>query len=236
MIGITASEAQNPEKTIPKAINAVPIRILLFYGLTLFILMCIYPWNQIGQNGSPFVQIFDSLGIQSAANILNIVVITAAISAINSDIFGAGRMMYGMAQDKQAPKVFTKLTKSGVPWVTVLVMSVVMLLGVYLNYLLPEKIFVIIASIATFATVWVWLMILLSHVAMRRQMNPEEVKKLKFPVPFWPIGPAITIAFMVFVIALLGFFKDTQVALLVGFAWVAILSVTFFVMRKFQKP
>ncbi len=90
-------------------------------------------------NGSPFVQIFDSLGIQSAANILNIVVITAAISAINSDIFGAGRMMYGMAQDKQAPKVFTKLTKSGVPWVTVLVMSVVMLLGVYLNYLLPEK-------------------------------------------------------------------------------------------------
>ncbi|RAX29603.1 UNVERIFIED_CONTAM: proline-specific permease ProY, partial [Escherichia coli] len=90
------------------------------YGLTLFILMCIYPWNQIGQNGSPFVQIFDSLGIQSAANILNIVVITAAISAINSDILGAGRRMYGMAQDGQAPKVFTKLTKSGVPWVTVL--------------------------------------------------------------------------------------------------------------------
>ncbi|MEX9542308.1 amino acid permease, partial [Escherichia coli] len=124
----------------------------LFYGLTLFILMCIYPWNQIGQNGSPFVQIFSSLNITSAANILNIVVITAAISAINSDIFGAGRMMYGMAQDKQAPRVFTKLTRNGVPWVTVLVMSVVMLLGVYLNYLLPERIFVIIATIATFAT------------------------------------------------------------------------------------
>ena len=235
VIGITASEAQNPEKTIPKAINAVPIRILLFYGLTLFILMCIYPWNQIGQNGSPFVQIFDSLGIQSAANILNIVVITAAISAINSDIFGAGRMMYGMAQDGQAPKVFTKLTKSGVPWVTVLVMSVVMLLGVYLNYLLPEKIFVIIASIATFATVWVWLMILLSHVAMRRKMSQEEVKQLKFPVPFWPVGPALTIAFMVFVIALLGFFKDTQVALIVGFVWVALLSIAFFIMRSYQK-
>ncbi len=115
---------------------------------------------------------------------MNIVVITAAISAINSDIFGAYCMMYGMAQDGQAPKVFTKLTKSGVPWVTVLVMSVVMLLGVYLNYLLPEKIFVIIASIATFATVWVWLMILLSHVAMRRKMSQEEVKQLKFPVPF----------------------------------------------------
>ncbi|MCW2258044.1 histidine transporter [Providencia alcalifaciens] len=235
VIGITASEAQDPEKTIPKAINAVPIRILLFYGLTLFVLMCIYPWNQIGQNGSPFVQIFSSLNIASAANILNLVVITAAISAINSDIFGAGRMMYGMAQDRQAPKVFTKLTRNGVPWVTVLVMSIVMLLGVVLNYLLPEKIFVIIASIATFATVWVWLMILLSQVAMRRKMSKEEVKKLKFPVPFWPIGPAITIAFMVFVIALLGFFKETQVALIVGCAWVVILTVAFFVMRIYQK-
>lgn len=113
-------------------------------------------------------------------------------------------------------------------------MSVVMLLGVYLNYLLPERIFVIIASIATFATVWVWLMILLSQVAMRRQMSKEDVKKLKFPVPFWPIGPAITIAFMVFVIALLGFFKETQVALLVGCIWVVILTVAYFIMRSFQ--
>lgn len=197
--------------------------------------MCIYPWNQIGQNGSPFVQIFSSLNISSAANILNIVVITAAISAINSDIFGAGRMMYGMAQDKQAPSAFTKLTRNGVPWVTVLVMSAVMLLGVYLNYLLPERIFVIIASIATFATVWVWLMILLSQVAMRRKMSQEEVKQLKFPVPFWPVGPMVTIAFMVFVIALLGFFENTRVALIVGCVWVVILTVAYFIMRDYQK-
>ncbi|VFS54549.1 Proline-specific permease ProY [Moellerella wisconsensis] len=234
VIGITASEAKDPEKTIPKAINAVPIRILLFYGLTLFVLMCIYPWNQIGLSGSPFVQIFSSLNISSAANILNIVVITAAISAINSDIFGAGRMMYGMANEGQAPKAFTKLSRNGVPWVTVLVMSVVMLIGVYLNYLIPDRIFVIIASIATFATVWVWLMILLSQVAMRRKMSQEEVKKLKFPVPFWPVGPLLTIAFMIFVIALLGFFENTRVALIVGIAWVIILSLTYFIFVKKQ--
>lgn len=102
IIGITASEAKDPAKVLPKAINAVPVRILLFYVLTLLVLMSIYPWNSIGQNGSPFVEIFSHMGISSAANVLNVVVITAAISAINSDIFGAGRMMYGMAQDGQA--------------------------------------------------------------------------------------------------------------------------------------
>lgn len=224
VIGITASEAKNPGVTIPRAINAVPIRILLFYVLTLFVLMCIYPWNQIGQQGSPFVQIFDSLGISSAANILNVVVITAAISAINSDIFGAGRMMYGMANEGQAPKVFTKLTKNGVPWMTVLVMSIVLLVGVVLNYLIPEKVFLVIASIATFATIWVWLMILLAQFAMRRKMTAEEVSKLKFPVPLWPVGPVLAIIFMLFIFGVLGYFEDTRIALYVGIGWLVLLT------------
>ncbi|OTA15211.1 amino acid transporter [Xenorhabdus vietnamensis] len=235
VIGITASEAKNPEKSIPRAINAVPLRILLFYVLTLFVLMCIYPWNQVGQNGSPFVQIFSSLGLDSAANILNIVVITAAISAINSDIFGAGRMMYGMAQEKQAPATFTQLTKSGVPWVTVLVMSGILLIGVVLNYFLPEKVFVIIASIATFATVWVWLMILLSQYIMRRKMPAEEVKQLKFPVPFWPVAPTLAIAFMVFVIGILGYFPNTRIALYVGVVWIALLTISYYLWVKKAK-
>ncbi|AOM39372.1 amino acid permease [Xenorhabdus hominickii] len=235
VIGITASEAKNPEKSIPRAINAVPFRILLFYVLTLFVLMCIYPWNQVGQNGSPFVQIFSNLGIDSAANILNVVVITAAISAINSDIFGAGRMMYGMAQEKQAPSFFTQLTKNGVPWVTVVVMSGILLVGVVLNYLLPEKIFVIIASIATFATVWVWLMILLSQYMMRRKMTAEEVKQLKFPVPLWPVAPIVAIAFMAFVIAVLGYFPSTRLALYVGVVWIALLTISYYLWVKKSK-
>jgi len=110
IIGITAGESQDPKTSIPRAINAVPVRILLFYILTIFVLMSIFPWNQIGSQGSPFVQIFENLGIKSAATVLNIVVITAAISAINSDVFGAGRMLYGMSKHKQAPQVFQKLS------------------------------------------------------------------------------------------------------------------------------
>lgn len=175
IIGITAGEAKDPQRVIPKAINAVPLRILLFYVLTLFVLMAIYPWPQIGSQGSPFVQIFSNLGIGSAATILNIVVISAAVSAINSDIFGAGRMMYGLAQQGQAPKGFAQLSKQGVPWMTVVVMGAALLGGVVLNYLIPENVLLVIASIATFATVWVWLMILVTQVAMRRAMTRSRL-------------------------------------------------------------
>ena len=233
IIGITAGEAKDPQHVIPKAINAVPLRILLFYVLTLFVLMAIYPWTQIGTQGSPFVQIFDSLGISSAATILNIVVISAAVSAINSDIFGAGRMMFGLAQQGQAPKGFAQISRHGVPWMTVLVMGVTLLAGVVLNYLIPQDIFLIIASIATFATVWVWLMILVTQMAMRRSMSAEEVAQLKFPVPFWPYAPIAATVFMVFIFGVLGYFPDTRAALIVGVVWIACLVVAY---RLWVKP
>lgn len=236
IIGVTASEAKNPEKVLPRAINTVPVRILLFYVLTLFVLMAIYPWNSIGQNGSPFVEIFSSLGISSAANILNLVVITAAISAINSDIYGAGRMMYGMAQEGLAPKCFSRLTRNGVPWMTILVMAIALLCGVVLNYLIPKNVFLIIASIATFATVWVWLMILISQVAMRRSMSKENIARLTFPVPFWPVAPILTIIFMAFIIAVLGYFPDTRIAMYVGVAWVALMTLAWWVWLRKAPP
>lgn len=232
IIGVTAGEAQDPKRVIPKAINAVPLRILLFYVLTLFVLMSIFPWPQIGTQGSPFVQIFDSLGISSAATILNIVVISAAVSAINSDIFGAGRMMYGLARQGQAPKGFAQVSKHGVPWMTVVVMAVTLLIGVVLNYLIPENIFLLIASLATFATVWVWLMILLTHVAMRRSMTAEQVAQLQFKVPFWPWAPAAAIAFMLFIFGVLGYFPKTQGALIVGVVWIALLIVAYMLWVK----
>ena len=232
IIGITAGEARNPERVIPRAINAVPLRILLFYVLTLFVLMSLYPWQQIGSQGSPFVQIFDHLGISSAATVLNIVVITAAVSAINSDIFGAGRMMYGLAIQGQAPKGFAQLSAQGVPWMTVLVMGVALLCGVVLNYLIPENVFLLIASIATFATVWVWLMILVTQIAMRRSMSADEVAQLKFPVPFWPVAPIVATLFMVFVFGVLGYFPDSQAALVVGAVWIGLLVVAYWIWVK----
>lgn len=227
VIGLTAGEAQNPQRMIPKAINTVPLRILLFYVLTLLVLMAIWPWSRIGSEGSPFVQIFSGLGIDSAASILNLVVISAAISAINSDIFSTGRMLYGMAGNGQAPASFGKLSAAGVPWMTVLMMTLALLLGVLLNYLLPNELFLLFASLVTFSVVWVWLMILLSQVAMRRGLGREEVAALGFPVPFWPWGQYLTVAFMLFIFVVLALFPDTRTALYIGAAWLVLLSIAY---------
>ncbi len=226
-IGVTAGEAADPATSIPAAVNTVPVRILLFYVLTIGVLMTLIPWNEITGETSPFVQIFDSLGIPLAAHILNAVVITAALSAINSDIFGSGRVLYGLSQQGHAPAVFGKVSRSGVPWMTVVLMTGVLLVGVVLNATIPEDVFVLIASIATFATVWVWLMILASHVAMKREIARNHLAPSGFPVPLWPLASAVTGVFMVGVIVLLGIYPDTRVALYVGGIWLVLLAVAF---------
>jgi histidine transporter len=101
-----------------------------------------------------------------------------------------------------------------------------------LNYLIPENIFLVIASIATFATVWVWLMILVTQVAMRRSMTKAQVAELKFPVPFWPYAPAAAIVFMVFIFGVLGYFPDTQAALMVGAVWIRVAGPRLSVVGK----
>lgn len=226
-IGITAGEARDPKKVIPQAVNTVPVRVLLFYVLTLGVLMSIFPWNEVGSSGSPFVQIFDGLGIPAAPHILNAVVITAALSAINSDIFGAGRILFGLAQQGHAPKSFSKVSRHGVPWMTVVMMGCILLVGVVLNAVIPEDVFVLIASIATFATVWVWVMILASHVAMKREIKRKALPASEFGSPLWPVASILTMAFMAMVIVILGVFEDTRVALYVGGTWLVLLLVAY---------
>jgi len=226
-IGITAGEAADPKKVLPKAVNTVPVRVLLFYVLALGVLMSLFPWNEIGSNGSPFVQIFSGLGIPAAPHILNAVVITAALSAINSDIFGAGRILFGLARQGHAPQSFGKVSRHGVPWMTVVMMAGILLAGVVLNALIPKDVFVLIASIATFATVWVWVMILASHVAMKREIARTGLPASEFPSPWWPAASILTIAFMALVIAVLGVFEETRVALYIGAAWLAVLLLAY---------
>ncbi|AHF78042.1 Proline permease-associated protein [Sodalis praecaptivus] len=227
IIGITAGEARDPERSIPRAINSVPWRILLFYVGTLAVIMSIYPWNQVGTGGSPFVLTFQNLGIPVAAGLLNFVVLTASLSAINSDVFGVGRMLHDMAGQGHAPRIFRRVSRHGIPWITVLVMMMAMLVAVYLNYLMPENVFLMIASLATFATVWVWIMILCSQIAFRRRLKPEQVRALKFPLPGGAITAGLGVVFLLFIIGLIGYFPTTRVSLYVGAVWVLLLLLGY---------
>ncbi|PWC18501.1 proline-specific permease ProY [Brenneria corticis] len=235
IIGITAGEAKDPQKSIPRAINSVPWRILVFYVGTLFVIMSIYPWNQVGTHGSPFVLTFQHLGITAAAGILNFVVITASLSAINSDVFGVGRMLHGMAEQGHAPQIFTRLSRRGIPWVTVVVMITALLVAVYLNYIMPGKVFLVIASLATFATVWVWIMILCSQIAFRRRLSREEVKSLAFPLRGGTATSLFAIIFLLFIIGLIGYFPATRVSLYVGVIWIVLLLAGYLIKKRHQQ-
>ncbi|GAA1521864.1 amino acid permease [Brevibacterium permense] len=238
IIGVTAGEAQNPKKVIPAAINSVPLRILLFYVLTLGVIMCILPWNQITSEISPFVAIFDSVGFTAAAAVLQVVLVTAALSAMNADIFGAGRMLHGLAEQGQAPRSFARTSRNGVPVMTVITMIVALLAGVVLNYLYPDQALFLLGALATFATLLVWLIVLAAHLRMKRVIAEEARPPSEFPVPLWPVGSWITVAFIIFVVVMVGIVPDSRPALWVGLLWVAALWLCYlaFVRGEGRRP
>ncbi|TDK68170.1 amino acid permease [Sapientia aquatica] len=227
MIGLTAGEARNPEKTIPQATNSVFWRILLFYVGALFVILSIYPWNQIGTQGSPFVMTFERLGIKTAAGIINFVVITAALSSCNGGIFSTGRMLFSLAQNGHAPKSFTSISRSGVPHIALISTIIILMIGVFLNYVMPEKVFAIVTSIATFSGILTWIMILLAQLKFRRSLSADENAKLKYRMWLWPFSSYFTLSFLAFVVGLLAWFEETRVALYVGFTFLFILVAIY---------
>lgn len=222
-IGMAAAEAAHPERTIPKAVNSVIWRILIFYIGSLFVIMAIYPWNELGTQGSPFVTTFAKLGIPQAAGLINFVVITAALSSFNSTTFSGSRMLHSLATKGQAPAAMGYLSKNGVPVRGVMVTIFFLLLGVLMNYLVPERIFGMIMSILAFNTVWTWGTVLVAHWRFHRR-QPEP---LPFRLRLWPFSSILALAFLVFVLVMLGYSPDTRVALYVGAGWVALLTVAY---------
>jgi AAT family amino acid transporter len=222
-IGMAAAEASHPERTIPKAVNSVIWRILIFYIGSLFVIMAIYPWNELGTQGSPFVTTFAKLGIPQAAGLINFVVITAALSSFNSTTFSGSRMLHSLATKGQAPAAMGRLSTSGVPVRGVLVTIFFLLLGVLMNYLVPERIFGVIMSILAFNTVWTWGTVLVAHWRFHR-LQPEP---LPFRLRLWPLSSLLALAFLAFVLVMLGYSPETRVALYVGVAWVALLTVAY---------
>lgn len=228
LIGVTAGEAENPEKTIPSAIDKVFWRILIFYIGALVVIMSIFPWDEIGTKGSPFVLTFERIGIRTAAGIINFVVLTAALSSCNSGIYSNGRMLYNLALQKKAPAVFRKINTSGVPVAGVLVSSAFLFIGVVLNYLLPEKVFVYVTSIATVAALWVWTIVLVAQINFRKSLSVDEVKKLKYPMFWWPYSSYISLAFWALVLVMLAFQEDTRISMYVAPFWFALLIGTYY--------
>lgn len=228
LIGVTAGEAKNPEKSLPAAIDKVFWRILIFYVGSLFVIMSLYPWNQIGTIGSPFVLTFNKLGIRAAAGIINFVVLTAALSSCNSGLFSTGRMLYNLSLQGKAPTMFSKLNERHVPVKGILVSSGFLLIGVVLNYLVPAQVFVYVTSVATFGALWIWAIILLIQMKYRESLSPEQIAQIKYPMPFSPISNWVSLAFLAFVAIAMFFNADTRVALYIAPIWFGLIIASYY--------
>ena len=229
LIGITAGEAENPDKTIPRAINQVIWRILIFYVGTMIVLMTLWPWNEVGKEASPFVQIFEGAGFPAAANILNFVVLTAAVSVYNSAIYSNSRMLYGLATSGNAPKFFEKLSSRRVPVNGILVSSGITLLAVVLNYLLPDEVFMYMMSIVTGAVVISWAMIVLTHLKFRKHCEAAGIKP-KFKALFYPVANYLCLAFLAGILIIMATMEEMRLAVIVMPIW--ILAIWLFYRKK----
>lgn len=202
LIGMTAAEAENPEKSIPKAINQVIFRILIFYIASLAIIMSLIPWNQLDLGGldkSPFVMIFSQLGIEWAAHLLNFIILTAALSVYNSGMYANSRMLHGLAIQGNAPTIFAKVTQQGVPVPAVVFSSVLIFGCVLLNYFIPEQALSHLMYMAVAALVLNWTIISFTHLKFKKIAQIEGTQT-KFPALFSPFSNYLVLTFIVMIL------------------------------------
>ena len=234
LIGITAGEAENPQRSIPKAVNQVVYRILIFYIGALTIVMAVVPWNAIDGKLSPFVQIFDSVGISAAAHVLNFVVLTAALSVYNSGLYSNGRMLYSLARQGNAPKAFMRLSRRGIPYAGVLFSSMVTAVAVAVIYFLPETAFSILMAMALGASIISWVMILLTHRAFRKRIG-SGLADLAFKLPGGLASNAVALVSLVGVFILMAFNPDYRTSVAVMPIWLFILFAAYEVKKRSSK-
>nr|WP_254122292.1 amino acid permease [Bacillus paralicheniformis] len=227
LIGITAGEAKDPQNTLRHAIQSIIWRILIFYIGAIFVIVTVYPWDELNAIGSPFVSTFAKVGITAAAGIINFVVITAAMSGCNSGIFSAGRMLYTLGVNGQAPKFFTKISRNGVPLYGTIAVLIGLAIGVVLNYIAPPNIFVYVYSASVLPGMIPWFVILLSHIGFRKAKG-AEIDKHPFKMPFAPVTNYLTIGFLLMVLVGMWFNNDTRVSLIVGVIFLAVVAASYY--------
>lgn len=237
LIGMTAGEAKDPQKTIVDAVQSTIGRILIFYIGAIFIIVSIYPWNQLSELGSPFVQTFSKIGITFAAGLINFVVITAALSGCNSGIFSASRMVYTLAINGKMSKKFLKLTRHGVPFYPVVAISFGILIGLILNYLLPfvysqsQDLFVFVYSSSILPGMVPWIVILISQIKFRKKHRIEMLEH-PFKMPLSPYTNYLSLAFLAVVLIFMFINPETKISLMIGLIFLIYMTGYYFVRER----
>ncbi len=220
LVGITAAEADQPKTVIPKAINQVVYRILIFYIGALTVLLSLHPWDDLvatltaggdSYGSSPFVQIFSLIGSDTAAHLLNFVVLTAALSVYNSGVYCNSRMLYGLAEQGNAPKQLLKVDKRGVPVLAIFFSALFTLICVVVNYLVPKSALELLMSLVVAALVINWAMISLAHIKFRKAMQAKGVEP-SFKAFWFPFANYLCLAFVLFILGVMLFIPGIRIS------------------------
>lgn len=246
LIGIAAAETENPEKNIPKATNQVIYRVLIFYVGALIILFSLIPWEKITTDTSPFVTVFNTLnemqftffGVSIStnkliANILNIIVLSAALSVYNSSVYSNSRMLYGLAKQGNAPKFLKKLNRSGVPVRAIIISGVVTASCIIINKIIPHEAFEILMSLVISALIINWVMISITHFKFKKG---KKGKHTSFPTLLYPFSNILSILFLLFIVIIM-IFTGMHISILLIPLWIAILYLSYRLTKggEFQK-
>lgn len=231
LIGITAAEARSPQTTIPKAVNQVVYRILLFYIGSLVVLLSLYPWLEIKSNSSPFVMIFHELNSNIVASALNFVILVASLSVYNSGVYSNSRMLFGLSVQRNAPKFLAKISRGGVPVNSLLLSGAITSLVVVLNYLLPHEAFGLLMALVVATLLLNWIMISLAHLKFRRAMRSKG-HDTSFKALLYPFGNYLCIAFMMMVLGLMCTIDGMRLSALLLPVWIVFLFAAFKLLRR----
>ncbi|HGK6054505.1 amino acid permease [Acinetobacter baumannii] len=234
LIGTTAAETKDPQTNLPKAINAIPVRIILFYVLALFVVMSVTPWNHIRADKSPFVELFLNAGIPISAIIMNLVVLSSVMSSMNSGVFSTSRMLFGLSKDGQAPSVLGRLSKHAVLSNGLIFSCIFIMGGAVLQYFVPNTMeaFTLASSLCVILFISVWILIMACYLRYRK-IRPELHAASTFKMPGGVLMAYAVIAFFLFTLVILALEPDTLKALYVSPVWLVVLSVTYY---AFYKP
>lgn len=232
IVGTTAAETRDPETTLPRAINAIPVRILLFYVSALAIIMAVTPWTSLSASRSPFVELFVLAGLPAAAGLVNLVVMSSAASSANSGIFSTSRMLFGLARKGDAPRRFGRLSDQSVPAYGLLFSCLCLTGGVALTYLVPDLVtaFTLVTTLSAVLFIFVWGIILASYLVYRRD-RPELHRTSRYKMPLGVPMAWACLAFFAFVLVLLTLEADTRLALMAAPLWFAGLGLAWMLRR-----
>ncbi|WP_104108502.1 amino acid permease [Arthrobacter sp. N199823] len=233
LVGTTAAETRDPHRNLPRAINSIVVRILVFYVGALAIIMAVTPWNQINPGESPFTSMFAMVGFTGAAFAINLVVLTSAASSANSGVYSASRMAFGLAKDRQAPEKLGERTARSVPRNAVFFTAVFLFAAIPLLYAGDSLLaaFTIVTSICAANILFTWGIIVVSYIRYYRK-HPDRHAASRFKLPFPRITPWLVLAFFAFILVTLYAGEDTRIALILSPLWFCLLGVLWWFTKK----